>query len=94
MVQVSLKNAFTSTKYIQILQLQMHDLYGMDWTSDLPLTSMAGAAIVTFGAPEAAEAAMKLDRSIIAGNSRFIAPWIYMRSRDLHPVGCWCPTRF
>ena len=26
----------------------------------------AGAAIVTFGAPEAAEAAMKLDRSIIA----------------------------
>lgn len=43
---------------------------------------MAGAAIVTFGAPEAAEAAMKLDRSIIAGNSRFIAPWIYMRSRD------------
>eukprot|EP00434_Breviolum_minutum_P022808 symbB.v1.2.020124.t1/scaffold1676.1/size106311/1 len=41
-----------------------------------PVTSVElwgkGAAIVTFDAPEAAEAAMKLDRSIIAGNSRFI----------------------
>ena len=33
-----------------------------------------GAAIVTFSAPAAAEAAVKLDRSIIPGNSRFVAP--------------------
>lgn len=31
-----------------------------------------GAAIVTFGAPAAAEAAVKLDRSVIPGNSRFV----------------------
>ena len=33
---------------------------------------------------------MKLDRSIIAGNSRFIAPWSYMGSRGWWVGGAWC----
>ena len=32
--------------------------------------------MVTYASPESAEAAVKLDRSIISGNSRFVESWL------------------